>query len=525
MSTKSNPGRFNCHAAAFPDETIFTLLARDPAFPATVEFWVSERIRLGKNQTEDDKARLSAALEESEAAANWRAANLDPMGDGTPTWRMPMHFVDDTTSRPVSTIATHEGDGTEAVRINRFWLHGLIEQLESVNNKDVAEVAELLSLARDSGLPTEFNGFNQPAVTGEYIDETRVVRTTFIPGGPAEHAMADLAPDEDGGRVPTADYQTVNGKLTDYGIAAWIFDRLVNVHGENPNYDYMHRLAKLRDDLSVFGMADAVEPEPVPGMSVAGLELVNEVIDKIDQRLTSDPNVRLSSKSRDWLEGIKRDLCLVALRQPTPAVDELGTMERVLVDEAPRDLAHSPEVPPHRFSVFHKGERYAYARGLEVAPIHLPVALDAMAKDGWELLAIFGQTDAKHVGFIFERRPVVVDSINAIPWPETDDARGLVDLYRRTYPGMAEHWTGETMPPAAPAIPEGFDAEIEVHIAATRQTHADDARSFLAALLCGAQWPVKARVVGLVDGQPERGFDIAVEPGHSCWEFGRGQEP
>lgn len=74
-----------------------------------------------------------------------------------------------------------------------------------------------------------------------------------------------------------------------------------------------------------------------------------------------------------------------------------------VVDTQPHDLAHNPEVPPHRFSTFHKGVRYAYARGLEINPIHLPTALDAMAEDGWALLAIFGQTDSQHVGFIFER--------------------------------------------------------------------------------------------------------------------------
>lgn len=80
---------------------------------------------------------------------------------------------------------------------------------------------------------------------------------------------------------------------------------------------------------------------------------------------------------------------------PTPG-------ERMVVDEAPDDLAHAPSVGPHRFTMFHKGENYAYARGLEVAPTHLPRALDAMLADGWKLVSLFGQTDAQHVGFIFE---------------------------------------------------------------------------------------------------------------------------
>ena len=73
------------------------------------------------------------------------------------------------------------------------------------------------------------------------------------------------------------------------------------------------------------------------------------------------------------------------------------------LDTAPHDLAHGPEVPHHRFSTFHEAGEYAYARGLEVNPTHLPVALDAMRKSGWHLVSLFGDTDSKHVGFIFRR--------------------------------------------------------------------------------------------------------------------------
>lgn len=76
--------------------------------------------------------------------------------------------------------------------------------------------------------------------------------------------------------------------------------------------------------------------------------------------------------------------------------------EQMQVDTAPEDLAHGQEVGQHRFTSFIKGGQYAYARGLEVSPSHLPRALDAMLADGWKLVSLFGQTDAKHVGFVFE---------------------------------------------------------------------------------------------------------------------------
>lgn len=42
-----------CMAKAKDDEMTFVLLGRDVAAPATIRFWVNERIRLGKNVAED----------------------------------------------------------------------------------------------------------------------------------------------------------------------------------------------------------------------------------------------------------------------------------------------------------------------------------------------------------------------------------------------------------------------------------------------------------------------------------------
>jgi len=69
------------------------------------------------------------------------------------------------------------------------------------------------------------------------------------------------------------------------------------------------------------------------------------------------------------------------------------------------DLAEPPCLQDHRFGELMKGRNFAYARGLTINPTHLPAALDAMYDDGWELAAIFGQTDAAKIGFIFKRIP------------------------------------------------------------------------------------------------------------------------
>ena len=35
--------------------------------------------------------------------------------------------------------------------------------------------------------------------------------------------------------------------MKDKELLIWIYNRLVNVHGENKNYDYMHRLKAITD--------------------------------------------------------------------------------------------------------------------------------------------------------------------------------------------------------------------------------------------------------------------------------------
>jgi hypothetical protein len=56
MGTKANPGEYDCHAKALPDEPLFTLLARDPSAPDLVERWAEERrseINAGRRPSTD----------------------------------------------------------------------------------------------------------------------------------------------------------------------------------------------------------------------------------------------------------------------------------------------------------------------------------------------------------------------------------------------------------------------------------------------------------------------------------------
>lgn len=51
-----------CLNKALDSERIFVMLARDAAAPFAIRAWVGERIRLGKDRTDEDIATLAEAL-------------------------------------------------------------------------------------------------------------------------------------------------------------------------------------------------------------------------------------------------------------------------------------------------------------------------------------------------------------------------------------------------------------------------------------------------------------------------------
>lgn len=77
MGTKSNPGKFDCHAVAADDEPLFTLLARDRDAPELVEQWAHWRtlgINLGLYPS-SDCVKIAEARECAKAMREWRKRN------------------------------------------------------------------------------------------------------------------------------------------------------------------------------------------------------------------------------------------------------------------------------------------------------------------------------------------------------------------------------------------------------------------------------------------------------------------
>lgn len=56
MATKNNPGKFDCHAKAAPDEPTFTLIARDPTMGAMLVLWNVLRERACGQATGSEQA-------------------------------------------------------------------------------------------------------------------------------------------------------------------------------------------------------------------------------------------------------------------------------------------------------------------------------------------------------------------------------------------------------------------------------------------------------------------------------------
>ena len=96
MGTKTNPGLYDCHASAAPDEPLFTLLARDRLAPYLVRIWA--HLRRGDRQlaaetithmptrisyrNKPDIKKIVEAFQCADDMEEWRVANRRPVIGG-----------------------------------------------------------------------------------------------------------------------------------------------------------------------------------------------------------------------------------------------------------------------------------------------------------------------------------------------------------------------------------------------------------------------------------------------------------
>ncbi|NNG04751.1 MAG: hypothetical protein HKM95_11710 [Inquilinus sp.] len=73
MGTRSEPGRYDCHAKALPDEPHFTLIGRDPFAPPLIEAWAKAAEAAGEDREKVAEARALAVR-----MRQWRKLNKPP---------------------------------------------------------------------------------------------------------------------------------------------------------------------------------------------------------------------------------------------------------------------------------------------------------------------------------------------------------------------------------------------------------------------------------------------------------------
>ena len=371
MSSKQNPSVYNCYKAALPDEPVFTILGRDPAGPATLEFWVSQRIKLGKTVEDDDKDRIRVAFDDAKEMQEWRDKMLDASVDGIPPWRLPVHFIGEA-EEPHPDLPDRE----RFVPVEEAALDAAKR-----DERSVRLLATMQAALREVGKAT--GGTRDPWLALSEIERILTagldgVRPEIEQDDPLRARLDHVVQTLRDGRLP-APYNLYRAVKNDEEGAGWHYEALDI--GAADLHDLLYRISTA---------APVAEDPPVA------------------ESIPAKPPV---------------------------------------IDSEPNDLAHAPEVPHHRFSTFHKAGDYGYARGLEVNPMHLPVALDAMSRSGWHLLAIFGQTDSQHIGFIFRRQPEAI----FVPSFWTDDKAEPVpskalELYQQGAPfaEIVEAATAET---------------------------------------------------------------------------------
>lgn len=86
MSTRQNPGAFDCLSKLRDDEPYFVLRAKDPDAPMVVEDWVRRRSHRPGNE---NNPKLEEALQTAAKMREWRAKNVVDTSTG-PMLRAPM---------------------------------------------------------------------------------------------------------------------------------------------------------------------------------------------------------------------------------------------------------------------------------------------------------------------------------------------------------------------------------------------------------------------------------------------------
>jgi len=364
MGSKIDPGKFDCYAAALPDEEQFVLNARDPAAAETVRYWITLRQAMmgrGEKPTSDGEMLAEAGACATRMVA-WRSDN-----------------------KMVTIYDKFATDGDAPLFVGPRWHY----EQPPVSGEDwLAAFRQHIEM--QNGALARYEGENASLRVALAEDEQKL----------------NTAESQDTlNRQTISRLQTENAELRGHiadleGTVSSQGDSLIQVRAQlaSANMERDRLEAKLPKHLT-FIVTDLARK------IACGLRQVSTTMDAtLDaHRDHGDDYVGHHEDIKTWIDRINGYAAELEAAPPDPFTRH----DQALPDPQPEtisDLAESPPINDHRFGHLEKFGDYAYARGLTVSPAHLPRALHEMEHQfSWRLVAIFGQTDSQSIGFIFKR--------------------------------------------------------------------------------------------------------------------------
>lgn len=132
MSTKENPGTFDCLKNAMPGEEMFVLLARDPSAPECIEAWCQKRLRaiVDGARSFSDITQVAEAYACAQRMRIWRR-------DHNGEWRKPVPPAGPAAKPDVNLAATSSPEAVVAFAL-REYIHTLLPLLHEKQRHNYA---------------------------------------------------------------------------------------------------------------------------------------------------------------------------------------------------------------------------------------------------------------------------------------------------------------------------------------------------------------------------------------------------
>ncbi len=414
-----------CFYRALDDEPVFVILARDPCAAETVRWWVTLRQALigrGEKPLEDHE-KLADALSTAQAMTVWRSDATGPEWIDGPRWK-----VEEVPTRELvdcAEIARLQDRVRELEEIISTAQHQTVDAI-----KTCLDITSLVDLPPEEGRPDAIlrkrleNYEDDHRVTISAGALRKVIRATpFV--------AVDLA-----AKVAMGLRQITTEYLATVAATTWPNARK---DAMNKFADRINGFAAELEEGSIIGkslqsrpirvhpaMAEPYQPSDSPA------KLANEIRDWVGDRDTERATtlLRIAERVRNLPEPDPYDA--FAKGSPAAIISAIGRTTGTTFDPASGtmrrpeemtqlerfhagialpgdtseglDITEVPDMPAHRFAVFDKSDGWAYGRGLEIAPSHIPAMLDRLEADGYMLVSIVG-SQADKIGMMFRRVP------------------------------------------------------------------------------------------------------------------------